>query len=124
MRKEKEEEHRRELEKRDKDMQMMKLKMMMGKDQAEGVTQSITIQRPKLPRFEEERDNMDTYLQRFEKFAKAQKWDHNEWTTYLCALLTCKALEVHTSMPDTDVYDYNKLKNALLTRYHYHFVLS
>ena len=89
----------------------------MGKDQTEGVTQNITIHRPKLPKFEEERDNMDTYLQRFEKFAKTQKWDHAEWTTYLCALLTGKALEVYTSMPDTDVDDYNKLKNALLKRH-------
>ena len=117
LRKEKEEEHRRELEKRDKDMEMIKLKMTMGKDQTEGVTQNITIHRPKLPKFEEERDNMDTYLQRFEKFAKTQKWDHAEWTTYLCALLTGKALEVYTSMPRTDVDDYNELKNALLKRY-------
>ena len=91
LRKEKEEEHRRELEKRDKNMEMIKLKMAMGKDQTEGVTQNITIYRPKLPKFEEERDNMDTYLQRFEKSAKTQKWDHAEWTTYLCALLTGKS---------------------------------
>ena len=76
LRKEKEEEHRRELEKRDKDMKMIKLKMTMGKDQAEGVAQTITIHRRKLPKFEE--DNMDTYLQHFERFAKMQKWKTEE----------------------------------------------
>ena len=117
LRKEKEEEHRRELEKRDKDMEMMKLKMTMGKDQTEGVTQNITIHRPKLPKFEEDKDDMDTYLQRFERFAKMQKWKPEEWVVSLSPLLTGKGLEVYTSMPDTDVDNYDQLKLALLKRY-------
>ena len=117
LRKEKEEEHRRELEKRDKDMEMMKLKMTMGKDQVEGVTQNITINRPKLPKFEEDKDDMDTYLQRFERFAKMQKWKPEEWVVSLSPLLTGKGLEVYASMPDTDVDNYDHLKLALLKRY-------
>ena len=83
LRKEKEEEHRRELEKRDKDMEMIKLKMTMGKDQTEAVTQNVTIHKPKLPKFEEYKDDMDIYLQRFERFAKMQKWKPEEWVVSL-----------------------------------------
>ena len=117
LRKEKEEEHRRELEKRDKDMEMIKLKMTMGKDQTEGVTQNITIHRPKLPKFEDDKDDMDTYLQRFERFAQVQKWKPEEWMVSLSPLLTGKGLEVYTNMPDTDVDNYDQLKLALLKRY-------
>ena len=117
LRKDKEEEHRRELEKRDKDMEMIKLKMTTGKDQAEGVTQNVTMHRPKLPKFEEDKDDMDTYLQRFERFAKMQKWKPEEWVMSLSPLLTGKGLEVYASMPDTDLDNYDQLKLALLKRY-------
>ena len=117
LRKEKEEEHRRELEKRDKDMEMIKLKMTMGKDQTEAVTQNVTIHKPKLPKFEEDKDDMDIYLQRFERFAKMQKWKPEEWVVSLSPLLTGKGLEVYTSMPDTDLDNYDQLKLALLKRY-------
>ena len=117
LRKEKEEEHRRELEKRDKDMEMIKLKMTMGKDQTEAVTQNVAIHKPKLPKFEEDKDDMDICLQRFERFAKMQKWKPEEWVVSLSPLLTGKGLEVYTSMPDTDLNNYDQLKLALLKRY-------
>ena len=98
-------------------MEMMKLKITMGKDQMEGVTQNITIHRPKLPKFEEDKDDMDTFLQRFERFAKMQKWKPEEWVVSLSPLLTGKGLEVYTNMPDTDVDNYEQLKMALLKRY-------
>ena len=98
-------------------MEMMKLKITMGKDQMEGVTQNMTIHRPKLPKFEEDKDDMDTYLQRFERFAKMQKWKPEEWVVSLSPLLTGKGLEVYTNMPDTDVDNYEQLKMALLKRY-------
>ena len=91
--------------------------MTMGKDQTEGATQNITIHRPKLPKFEEDKDDMDTYLQRFERFAKMQKWKPEEWVVSLSPLLTGKGLEVYTNMPDTDVDNYDQLKLALLKRY-------
>ena len=117
LRKEKEEAHRRELEKRDKDMEMIKLKMTMGRDQTEGVTQNVTIHKLKLPKFEEDKDDMDIYLQRFERFAKMQKWKPEEWVVSLSPLPTGKGLEVYTSMPDTDLDNYDQLKLALLKWY-------
>ena len=99
------------------DMEMIKLKMTMGKDQTEAVTRNVTIHKPKLPKFEEDKDDMDIYLQRFERFAKMQKWKPEEWVVSLSPLLTGKGLEVYTSMPDTDLDNYDQLKLALLKRY-------
>ena len=115
LRQQKEHEHRRELERRDKDLEIMKLQMTMGKDTKEGVT--INVHKPKLPKFEEEKDDMDTYLQRFEKVAKTQKWKQEEWVMNLSPLLTGKGLEVYMCMPDDDMDDYGQLKLALLKRY-------
>ena len=42
---------------------------------------------PKIPAFEENRDNLDSYLERFERFAKGQKWDPADWAIRLSALL-------------------------------------
>ena len=50
---------------------------------------------PKLPYFEESnKDKMDSYLSRFEKYTTSNKWDKNVWTAYLSALLKGRALDV------------------------------
>ena len=47
---------------------------------------------PKLPSFVDEKDDMDAYLQRFERFATTVKWDKARWVTKLSALLSGQAL--------------------------------
>ena len=71
---------------------------------------------PKMPYFDEERDFMDSYLGRFERFAETQKWKREHWAMYLSALLTGRALDVYSRMPD-QAGDYDRLKDALLKRY-------
>jgi hypothetical protein len=51
---------------------------------------------PKLPAFSDGKDDLDSYLQRFERFAKNNIWDTSTWSTSL---------------------DYKQLKEALLKRY-------
>ena len=50
---------------------------------------------PKLPVFSEGKDDMDAYLQRFERYAENEGWDDNCYGTYLGSLLSGKALEVY-----------------------------
>jgi len=50
---------------------------------------------PKMPYFDEERDFMDSYLGRFERFAETQKWKREHWAMYLFALLKGRALDVY-----------------------------
>ena len=93
----------------------MKMQLTMGKDAKERMTRNV--HKPKLSKFDEEKDDMDTYLQRYERFAKTQKWKNDELVANLSPLLTGKGLEVYTSMPDDDVDNYEQLKITLLKRY-------
>jgi len=72
---------------------------------------------PKMPCFEESKDNMDAFLHRFEIYAETQCWRRDQWAVYLSALLKGKALEVYSRLPVKDAQDYEVLKDALLKRF-------
>ena len=74
---------------------------------------------PKLPSFIDEKDELDSYLLRFERYAENASWEKDTWAIKLSALLTGRAMDVYTRMSDADASDYDKLKKALLTRYNY-----
>ena len=74
---------------------------------------------PKLPSFIDEKDELDSYLLRFERYAENTSWEKDTWAIKLSALLTGRAMDVYTRMSDADASDYDKLKKALLTRYNY-----
>ena len=71
---------------------------------------------PKMPPFDE-RDDMDSYIQRFERYAVTQKWRKEDCAIYLSALLKGKALDVYARLPVSQAQDYEVLKQALLRRY-------
>ena len=73
---------------------------------------------PKLPLFQEAKDDLDAYIGRFEHYAEAQKWPRGDWATNFSALLTGKALEVYYRLPTDKSNDYEALKDALLERFH------
>ena len=73
---------------------------------------------PKLPAFDDKLDDLDAYLQRFERYATSQDWDRDEWAINLSALLKGKALEVYSRLSLDDVTKYDTLKDALLKRFH------
>jgi len=50
------------------------------------------IKAPKMPYFDENKDFMDNYLNRFEQFATSQRWDPSTWALCLSALLTRPSL--------------------------------
>ena len=74
---------------------------------------------PKLPAFNENTDKMDAYLERFERFAKNNKWQEDVWATRLSALLTGKSLEFYSRLSREEADDYRMLKLALLRHYDY-----
>ena len=69
---------------------------------------------PKLPPFHDDKDNIDAYLQRFERYAENQNWRTSDWALNLSMLLTGKALDVHARLAKDEANDYKALKNALL----------
>lgn len=73
---------------------------------------------PKLPFFRDGTDDMDAYILRFERFAEEAGWSETAWATSLGALLTGKALEVYSRMPNSQAKVYSNVKSALLFKYH------
>ncbi|XP_055997762.1 uncharacterized protein LOC125654613 [Ostrea edulis] len=72
---------------------------------------------PKIPPFDETKDEIDSFLRRFERYALTMKWDKSMWATPLSALLKGRALDVFSLMPVRQASDYDGLKAALLRRY-------
>ena len=72
---------------------------------------------PKLPSFVDGKDDLDAYLQRFERFATTAKWEKTGWATKLSALLSGRALDVYSRLSEEAASDYHKMKIALMKRY-------
>ena len=71
----------------------------------------------KLPMFDEERDNFDAFVSRFENLAKNQKWHKEQWSVYLSSVLKGKALDVIHRMKEEDSMDFDKVKEALMKKF-------
>ena len=58
-----------------------------------------SIRAPPLHRFRESEGNIDVYLQRFERYAANEGWEHDCYAIYLSALLEGPALDIYHRMP-------------------------
>ena len=73
---------------------------------------------PMMPGFRDDgKEDIDVYIQRFERFADNQGWDPEGYATYLGSLLSGEALLVYHRIPAPDAHNYGVLKQALLKRY-------
>ena len=50
---------------------------------------------------------VDSYLNRFERMARAHGWPETEWAVNLSALLTGRVLEVYSRLNEEDANDYS-----------------
>ena len=73
--------------------------------------------RPTIPAFNEAKDDIDAYLQRYEKVAEVNKWPEADWALHLSTLLTGQALALYARLPAEEAREYKELKAALLRRY-------
>ena len=71
----------------------------------------------KLPPFNEEKDDLDAYLTRFERACVALEVRPEHRSTQWARLLQGKALEVYQRLNDEEVDDYEVLKVQLLKRF-------
>ena len=62
---------------------------------------------PKLPSFVDGKDDLDAYLQRFERFAATAKWEKTGWASKLSALLSGRALEAYSRLSEDAAQDYD-----------------
>ncbi|XP_033096509.1 uncharacterized protein LOC117100801, partial [Anneissia japonica] len=66
---------------------------------------------PKLPPFNPEKDDIDAYISRFERYATTQGWKRDqEWATNLGALLQGTALFEYSLLPPDEINNYDKVK--------------
>ena len=71
-----------------------------------------SVRGPKLPAFDAN-DNIDAYIQRFERYATSQKWNRDNWGAHLSALLIGKTLDVFARLPPEDALDFDEQKAVL-----------
>jgi len=72
---------------------------------------------PKLPYFDDTKDNANSYLRPFERYAELNGWPQDEWAISLSALLKGNAIEVYSRLAETEAKSYDKLKSALLRKF-------
>jgi len=110
-----------EREKVEKEKMELSLKKMAIEAKTQGYDMDLFsskgIKGPKMPPFDELKDNMDSFLNRFERYAETQKWQKDEWATFLSALLRGKALDVYSRLPAEEAKEFERLKDALLRRF-------
>lgn len=120
----KEREAKRESERQEREDRQKELEIQLQIEQAKtenggAVGHSIHMKSPlpKLPKFEEGKDDMDSFLERFERFANCQVWPKESWAISLSPLLAGKGLQVYATLSVKAANDYDQLKIALLKRY-------
>ncbi|KAI8491893.1 hypothetical protein Bbelb_302660 [Branchiostoma belcheri] len=111
--KEKEAQRRHELEMEELKVRQAEIEYHKAKKEGTGDVKAKT---PRLPSFMEG-EEIDGYLLRFERFARANHWAEDTWASLLSALLTGKALDVYSRLSDAEAQDYDKVKEAILKRY-------
>ena len=72
---------------------------------------------PKLPALVDRKDDLDSWLLRFERFATTSGWAKESWCTSLSALLTGRAFEAFCRLSETEATDYDRVKEVLQKRY-------
>ena len=78
-------------EAQEREMELLRLRADAG-IAAQGAAEAKVVQatRPKLPKFDEATEDIDAFIERFERFAQAQKWPVDTWAVSLSPLLTGK----------------------------------
>ena len=71
---------------------------------------------PVLPSFVDGKDNVDSYLLRFERYATVPGWERSDWATILSPSLSGRTLNVYSVLSDEQTRDYDKPQKALLQR--------
>ncbi|XP_064089902.1 RNA-binding protein 25-like [Macrobrachium nipponense] len=83
----------------------------------EGNQVRVKVKGPSIPDFDENKDDIDAYLRRFEVLASAAKWPKGDWAIILSSHLKGAALEVYVRLSPEDALDYNKVSESLMKRF-------
>jgi len=80
-------------------------------------THWVAMKALKLPLFNDEKDDLDAYLIRFDRACTAFEIRPEFWSTQLARLPQGRSLDVYQRLPAEEVDSYESLKNQLLKRF-------
>lgn len=110
-----------QLEKEKETIHQLQLEQIRGfRDNSRAATHLesvIETPKSKVQKLKEQVDDVDAYLERFERYATISKCEKDNWVVYLSPLLTGKALKAYISLPISDASDYEIVKKAVLLPY-------
>ena len=72
---------------------------------------------PKLPGFVDRKDDLDSWLLRFKRFATTIGWPKQSWRTSLSALMARRAFEAFYRLSGNEATDYDRVMEGLQKRY-------
>ena len=99
------------------ELKMLEKQQELKSNHSKDSDELVKAKAPKLPCFDDNKDDMDSYLRRFERYAEVQHWHVDNWASHLSALLKGRALDVYALLPSDEASNYKALKTALLKRY-------
>ncbi|XP_041466400.1 uncharacterized protein LOC121416935 [Lytechinus variegatus] len=101
----------------DKQIKLEELRKNNGTENVSRAGHSHKPSIPPLPVFQEGKDDLDSYLSRFEKHAIIVGWDRSVWAPALCALMSGKALDIISRLTVSQAQEYETVKSSLLKGY-------
>lgn len=105
----------RELAIREKELDIERDRLSAGQGTQDSASHNIL--KLKLQKYDECCDDIDAFIERFERYAESQMWEKDIWATNLSSLLTGKALQAYVCVSNDEAKDYNEVKKAILQRY-------
>ena len=97
-------------------MGRMREQQERGRVAAEEARRVAKLPKPMLQKFTE-KDDVESYLDMFERVAAQQEWPKETWATQLAGLLSGNALDCYSSLAPASAKDYDLVKAAILKRY-------
>ena len=100
-----------EKEKREHELELARIAASQNSSNGQGSKRPYEC---KLPHFDEKTDDMDAFINKFEKTAQMNKWPKDNWPRILISLMTGKANTVISAFTQAECEKYDTLKNKLL----------
>ncbi|XP_030832238.1 uncharacterized protein LOC105437551 [Strongylocentrotus purpuratus] len=96
----------------------LQIKLAELRSDAGNTSQSVPkVRIPPIPPSQDGKDDIDSYLCRFERHAVSVDWNTDVWALVVSALLTGKALQIISRLTVDEAKNYNAVMTALLKGY-------
>ena len=97
-------------------MERMREQQERGRLAAEEARRAVKFPKPMLQKFSE-KDDVESYLDLFERVAAQQEWPKEAWATQHAGLLSSNALDCYSLLAPATAKYYDLVKGAILKRY-------